>query len=67
MLRPLLSLVLLLALSPVSLAVDTPIPTAPVVDAKSYIVVDYRTDKILAAQDAVARMEPASLTKLMTA
>ena len=43
------------------------IPTAPQVDARSYIVVDYRTDKILAAKDATSRMEPASLTKLMTA
>ena len=43
------------------------IPTAPQVDARAYIVVDYRTDKILAAKDAVARVEPASLTKLMTA
>jgi serine-type D-Ala-D-Ala carboxypeptidase (penicillin-binding protein 5/6) len=43
------------------------IPTAPQVDARAYIVVDYRTDKILAAKEAVARMEPASLTKLMTA
>jgi D-alanyl-D-alanine carboxypeptidase (penicillin-binding protein 5/6) len=39
------------------------IPTPPQVDARTYIVVDYRTDKILAAKDA----EPASLTKLMTA
>src|SRR6202789_947416 len=45
----------------------TAIPTPPQVDARAYIVVDYRTDKILAAKDAVARMEPASLTKLMTA
>ena len=43
------------------------IPTPPQVDARAYIVVDYRTGKILAAKDAVARMEPASLTKLMTA
>ncbi len=43
-----------------------PIPTAPQVDAHAYIVVDYRTGKILAAKEAVARMEPASLTKLMT-
>jgi D-alanyl-D-alanine carboxypeptidase (penicillin-binding protein 5/6) len=43
------------------------IPTAPQVDARAYIVIDYRTDKILAAKDAIARMEPASLTKLMTA
>ncbi len=28
---------------------------------------DFRTDKVLAAKDAVARLEPASLTKLMTA
>jgi serine-type D-Ala-D-Ala carboxypeptidase (penicillin-binding protein 5/6) len=44
-----------------------PIPSAPTVDAKSYILVDYRTDKTLAALEPTARMEPASLTKLMTA
>jgi D-alanyl-D-alanine carboxypeptidase (penicillin-binding protein 5/6) len=43
------------------------IPSAPQVDARAYILVDYRTDKTLAAKEAVARMEPASLTKLMTA
>jgi D-alanyl-D-alanine carboxypeptidase (penicillin-binding protein 5/6) len=46
---------------------ETPIPTPPEVDARSYIVVDFHTDKILAAKDAVARLDPASLTKLMTA
>jgi serine-type D-Ala-D-Ala carboxypeptidase (penicillin-binding protein 5/6) len=50
-----------------AIAATTPIPSAPAVDARSYILVDYRTDKILAAKDATARMEPASLTKLMTA
>jgi D-alanyl-D-alanine carboxypeptidase (penicillin-binding protein 5/6) len=45
----------------------TPIPTPPAVDARAYIVVDYHTGKVLASQEAVARMEPASLTKLMTA
>jgi serine-type D-Ala-D-Ala carboxypeptidase (penicillin-binding protein 5/6) len=53
--------------APAPAAASTPIPTAPVVDARAYILVDYRTGKILAAKDAVARMEPASLTKLMTA
>jgi len=43
------------------------IPTPPQLDARAYVLVDYRTDKILAAKDAVARVEPASLTKLMTA
>jgi serine-type D-Ala-D-Ala carboxypeptidase (penicillin-binding protein 5/6) len=53
--------------APAAIAAATPIPSAPEVDARSYILVDYRTDKILAAKDATARMEPASLTKLMTA
>jgi D-alanyl-D-alanine carboxypeptidase (penicillin-binding protein 5/6) len=52
--------------APPAPAASTTIPTAPQVDARAYIVVDFRTDKILAAKDAVARMEPASLTKLMT-
>jgi D-alanyl-D-alanine carboxypeptidase (penicillin-binding protein 5/6) len=53
--------------TPAPTAAPMAIPTAPQVDARAYIVVDYRTDKILAAKDATARMEPASLTKLMTA
>jgi serine-type D-Ala-D-Ala carboxypeptidase (penicillin-binding protein 5/6) len=56
-----------LAETPAPLTAPIAIPTAPQVDARAYIVVDYRTDKILAAKDATARMEPASLTKLMTA
>jgi D-alanyl-D-alanine carboxypeptidase (penicillin-binding protein 5/6) len=48
-------------------AASTIIPTPPQLDARAYIVVDFRTGKVLAAKDAVARMEPASLTKLMTA
>jgi len=43
------------------------IPSAPQVDARSYILVDYQTNQVLAEKDATARMEPASLTKLMTA
>jgi serine-type D-Ala-D-Ala carboxypeptidase (penicillin-binding protein 5/6) len=72
MLRVLPSFLLLSALAPLCFGADTPmpaapIPTAPTVDAKSYILVDYRTDKSLAALEPTARMEPASLTKLMTA
>jgi serine-type D-Ala-D-Ala carboxypeptidase (penicillin-binding protein 5/6) len=75
MLRSLLACVSLAAFATVQCFAETPvptaapmtIPTAPQVDARAYVVVDYRTDKILAAKDAVARMEPASLTKLMTA
>src|ERR1700723_1274827 len=43
------------------------IPSAPQVDARSYILVDYQTNQVLAAKEATVRMEPASLTKLMTA
>ena len=67
MFRPLLSLFLLMVFAAVPSFADTPIPTAPTVDARAYIVVDYRTGKVLASKEAVARMEPASLTKLMTA
>jgi D-alanyl-D-alanine carboxypeptidase (penicillin-binding protein 5/6) len=75
MLRSLLACVSLTALVAVPCLAETPapapaptaIPTAPQVGARAYIVVDYRTDKILAAKDATAREEPASLTKLMTA
>jgi D-alanyl-D-alanine carboxypeptidase (penicillin-binding protein 5/6) len=43
------------------------IPGPPQVDARAYIVADYQTGKVLAASNATERMEPASLTKLMTA
>jgi serine-type D-Ala-D-Ala carboxypeptidase (penicillin-binding protein 5/6) len=62
---PLLLLIASFAVAPAFAA--TPIPSAPAVDARSYILVDYRTGKTLAAQEPDARMEPASLTKLMTA
>ncbi len=39
---------------------------APSVDAKSYILVDYRTNAVLAEKNADERVEPASLTKIMT-
>ena len=62
---PILLLIASFAAAPVFAA--TPIPSAPAVDARSYLLVDYRTNKSLAARDDGARMEPASLTKLMTA
>ena len=67
MFRSLLSLVVFAVLVAAPTFADTPIPTAPTVDARAYIVIDYRTGKVLAAQEAGARLEPASLTKLMTA
>jgi D-alanyl-D-alanine carboxypeptidase (penicillin-binding protein 5/6) len=66
MLRPFLSFLLLTTFGTAAAVGETPIPTAPAVDARAYILADYRTDKTLAAENAAARMEPASLTKLMT-
>ena len=46
---------------------ETPgIPNPPDVYAHAYILIDYTTGKVLAQHDADIRMEPASLTKLMT-
>jgi D-alanyl-D-alanine carboxypeptidase (penicillin-binding protein 5/6) len=53
--------------APPAPAAPMAVPSAPQVDARAYILVDHRTGEILAAKDAVARVEPASLTKLMTA
>ena len=44
-----------------------PIPKAPAIDARAYILMDYQSGKVLAEEKADERMEPASLTKLMTA
>jgi D-alanyl-D-alanine carboxypeptidase (penicillin-binding protein 5/6) len=65
--RSLSSLLLILSFAAFPAFAATPTPTAPAVDARAYILADYRTDKVLAAQEPDARMEPASLTKLMTA
>ncbi len=44
-----------------------PIPAAPSVAARAYVLVDFYSGDILAGSNADQRMEPASLTKLMTA
>lgn len=44
-----------------------PMPSAPSVSAQSYLVEDYHSGQILAEKNADERMDPASITKLMTA
>lgn len=44
-----------------------PVPAPPDVAAKNYIVVDYASGKVLAEENADEKIEPASITKLMTA
>jgi D-alanyl-D-alanine carboxypeptidase (penicillin-binding protein 5/6) len=66
----------LLAISCVALATFTavatasaaaPIPAPPSVPARAYLLEDFQTGRVLASDHADDRMEPASLTKLMSA
>jgi D-alanyl-D-alanine carboxypeptidase (penicillin-binding protein 5/6) len=47
-------------------AAGTPIPKAPDIDAKSYILLDYDSGRVLAEKNADEIVEPASITKVMT-
>jgi D-alanyl-D-alanine carboxypeptidase (penicillin-binding protein 5/6) len=44
-----------------------PVPSAPQLGAKSYLLMDFNSNRILVEQNADMRVEPASITKLMTA
>jgi len=45
----------------------TPVPKAPAVGAKSYLLQDFHSGQSIAEKNADQPMEPASITKLMTA
>jgi D-alanyl-D-alanine carboxypeptidase (penicillin-binding protein 5/6) len=55
------------AAGPASAAATTQVPAPPQLAARSYIVLDHDSGRVLAALDPDSRQEPASLTKLMTA
>lgn len=44
-----------------------PKPVPPTIDAKSWLLIDMNSDQVLSENAADERLEPASLTKLMTA
>jgi D-alanyl-D-alanine carboxypeptidase (penicillin-binding protein 5/6) len=44
-----------------------PVPAAPQLGANSYLLVDFNSERILVEHNADERVEPASITKLMTA
>ncbi len=48
-------------------AQTTAVPNAPNLGARGYILVDHHSGRILAAKDEHEHLEPASITKLMTA
>jgi D-alanyl-D-alanine carboxypeptidase (penicillin-binding protein 5/6) len=67
--RPTTSIVCLLALM-LALAVSAmaaPVPAGPKVAARSYVLQDFHSGYVMDEQDPTMRVEPASLTKMMTA
>lgn len=58
---------LFLLLTTFASAQPAPLPSTPLLAAKSYLLYDYTSNQILVNQNGDTRMEPASLTKLMTA
>ena len=53
--------------APAAPAAASPAPVTPVVAAKAHLLLDYYTGQVLSEQNADLRLEPASLTKIMTA
>jgi D-alanyl-D-alanine carboxypeptidase (penicillin-binding protein 5/6) len=43
-----------------------PVPKPPAIDARAYVLIDYQSGRVLAAQKADVQSEPASITKLMS-
>ena len=54
-----------LFISAITQAANT-IPTAPTLAAKGYVLLDFNSGQIIAEDKGDQRMEPASLTKMMT-
>ena len=67
MFRPIIAVSALLLATLSTAQAAAPIPAPPTVEARGYILIDYQTGQVLGADHADDRMEPASLTKLMTA
>ncbi len=67
--NPLISTIILfvLALAQTLPALAAPIPGPPQVAARAYLLQDFNSGRLLAEKNTHERMEPASLTKLMTA
>lgn len=61
-----ISLICFSLITSLSYASITHTPTPPDIDAAAYILVDFHSGKILADKEANKRIDPASLTKMMT-
>mgnify|MGYP001820674052 FL=1 len=62
-----LALAFSLLFTPLLGRANNAVPTPPSVSATGYLLIDTDSDTVLAARDAEQRLEPASLTKIMTA
>ncbi len=62
-----LSFLVALLLSPMAQAQQSGLPPAPALAAKSYLLYDFTSGQILVTENGNEHVEPASLTKLMTA
>lgn len=60
------ALVFTLIALPLSVPAAAPAPAPPSIAATGYLLIDVDSDSILAAKDSEQRLEPASLTKIMT-
>ncbi len=60
-------LITLFTLSLSANALPSLVPSPPRIDAKAYLLMDHHSGTVLAEKNADKRIEPASLTKLMTA
>ncbi|MFT6878147.1 MAG: D-alanyl-D-alanine carboxypeptidase (penicillin-binding protein 5/6) [Granulosicoccus sp.] len=65
--RLLTALALCLLGAALNLVYAAPLPSPPLLSANSYLLVDHTSGEVLAAKDPDKRIEPASLTKMMTA
>ncbi len=65
--RPVRVIFILSGLLLAQFAAAMPAPQPPTVEARSHILLDFNSTQVLAENNADARVEPASLTKLMTA
>jgi len=62
----LLSILVSFTLVASSALAAVPVPKPPAIDARAYVLIDYQSGRVLAAQKADVQSEPASITKLMT-
>ncbi len=65
--RLLLPLLVLFSLASVAHAAPRPVPAPPVLKAKGYLLTDFHSGKVLVEHNADEQIEPASITKVMTA